>query len=106
MVPVPALEARISMVVQMFVLISLLLILLLLPAVFSLQTNGGFNAATGGGEIQTLWEVTNTIQYKPAPSLITRAEVRYDHSNSPVFMQGTQAVNNQTTLGFQVIYLF
>jgi hypothetical protein len=67
---------------------------------------GGFNVQTGGGEIQTLWEVTNTIQYKPAPSLITRAEVRYDHSNSNVFLNGTKATNNQTTLGFQVIYLF
>ena len=67
---------------------------------------GLFNTATGVGEIQTLWEVTNTIQYKPAPSLITRAEVRYDHSNSPVFVNGTQATNNQPTLGFQVIYLF
>ncbi|OAI47389.1 hypothetical protein AYO43_00685 [Nitrospira sp. SCGC AG-212-E16] len=67
---------------------------------------GVFNGATGGGEIQTVWEVTNTIQYKPAPSLITRMEVRHDHSNSPVFMNGTVATNNQTTLGFQVMYLF
>ena len=67
---------------------------------------GCFNFQTGGGQVQTLWEVTNTIQYKPAPSLITRVEVRYDHSDRNVFLQGTQATNNQTTLGFQVIYLF
>src|SRR5262245_57182772 len=71
-----------------------------------IPAGGLFNTATGVGEIQTVWEVTNTIQYKPAPSLITRAEVRYDHSNSPVFLNGTVATNNQTTLGFQVIYLF
>jgi len=76
------------------------------PGGFVPGANGVFNVATGGGEIQTVWEVTNTIQYKPAPSLITRAEVRHDHSNSNVYLNGTHSTNNQTTLGFQVIYLF
>jgi len=67
---------------------------------------GGFNVATGGGTTQTLWEITNTLQYKPAPSLITRVEVRHDHSDRNSFLRGTVATNNQTTLGFQVIYLF
>jgi hypothetical protein len=67
---------------------------------------GTFNTATGGGSTQTLWEITNTLQYKPAPSLITRVEVRHDHSNRNSFLNGTVATNNQTTLGFQVIYLF
>jgi hypothetical protein len=66
-----------------------------------------FNGATGVGQVQTIWETTFTLQYKPAPSLITRAEYRYDHSNHNVYLRGaSEAVNNQSTLGFQVIYLF
>src|SRR6185295_10202595 len=67
---------------------------------------GQFNTATGLGTVQTLWETTFTVQYKPAPQLITRVEGRYDHSDKNVFLNGTVATNNQTTLGFQVIYLF
>ncbi len=68
---------------------------------------GGFNVQTGGGLVQTVWEGTFTLQYKPAPSLITRAEFRHDHSNKNVYFRGSnEAVNNQSTLGFQVIYLF
>jgi len=62
--------------------------------------------ATPNGTAQTLTEGTVTLQYKPSPSLITRAEFRYDKSNQNVFLQGNQATNNQQTLGFQVIYLF
>jgi hypothetical protein len=70
-------------------------------------TGAGFNTATGGGQRQTLWEGTFTLQYKPAPSLITRVEFRYDKSDRNVFLRGaTEAINNQQTLGFQVIYLF
>jgi hypothetical protein len=67
-----------------------------------------FNGQTGFGQVQTLWETTFTLQYKPFPSLITRAEFRYDKSNRNVFARGqdNEAVNNQQTLGFQVIYLF
>jgi hypothetical protein len=66
-----------------------------------------FNAATGIGQRQTLWEGTATLQYKPAPSLITRVEFRYDKSDQNVFLRGaTEAINNQQTLGFQVIYLY
>jgi hypothetical protein len=65
-----------------------------------------FNAATGIGQVQTLWEGTATLQWKPAPALITRAEIRHDHSNRNVFLNGTNATNNQTTLGFSVVYLF
>ena len=67
---------------------------------------GGFNAATGGGVRQTLWEGTFTLQYKPAPSLITRAEFRYDKSDQNVFLRGGQGINNQQTLAFSVVYLF
>lgn len=66
-----------------------------------------FGGAAGtGGIAQTLWESTSTLQYKPFPSLITRAEFRYDKSDKNVFLYGSRPVNNQETLSFQVIYLF
>lgn len=63
-------------------------------------------AAGVGGIAQTLWENTFTLQYKPVPSLITRAEFRYDKSDKNVFLYGSRPVNNQETLSFQVVYLF
>ena len=77
--------------------------------------NGGVNqcAALSGGLnaavtpiAQTVWDATFTLQYKPAPALITRAEFRYDKSNRNVYLQGSEATNNQQTLAFQVVYLF
>ena len=65
-----------------------------------------FNTATGGGQRQTLWGGTFTLQYKPAPSLITRVEFRYDKSDQNVFLRDNVGINNQQTLGFQVVYLF
>ena len=67
---------------------------------------GGFNVQTGGGARQTLWEGTITLQYKPAPALITRAEFRYDKSDKNVFLRDSVGINNQQTLGFSVVYLF
>ena len=70
-------------------------------------TGGGlFNTATGAGQRQTLWGGTFTLQYKPAPSLITRVEFRYDKSDQNVFLDGPRASNSQDTLAFQVVYLF
>ncbi|MBK5282609.1 MAG: outer membrane beta-barrel protein [Nitrospiraceae bacterium] len=71
-------------------------------------TGGGllYNGQTGSGVVQTLWEGTVTLQWKPAPSLMTRAEFRHDHSNKNVFLNGGNAANNQSTLGFSVVYLF
>jgi hypothetical protein len=70
--------------------------------------SGPFGSLTGtpGTAAQTLWETTWTLQYKPAPSLMTRVEYRYDKSNHNVFLQGDKAINNQSTLGFSVVYLF
>ena len=65
-----------------------------------------FNQAGFGGIAQTLFESTNTLQYKPFPSLIVRAEFRYDKSNKNVFLYGSRAVNNQETLTLNVVYLF
>jgi len=69
-------------------------------------TGGFFNAATGIGVPQTLWETTWTLQYKPAPALITRFEYRYDHSNRAVFLDNDTPKTHQQTLGFSVVYLF
>ena len=70
---------------------------------------GGFatpaNAAVPG-TAQTLWEGTVTLQWKPAPSLMTRTEFRYDKSNKNVFLRGDEATNNQQTVSFSVVYLF
>jgi hypothetical protein len=65
-----------------------------------------FNFATGAGQPQTLWEGTFTLQYKPAPSLLTRTEFRYDKSNHNVFLEGGAPTNNQQTISFSVVYLF
>ena len=69
------------------------------------SSSGAVNA-TPAPTARTLTEGTFTLQYKPAPSLITRAEFRYDKSNHNDFLRGHEASNNQQTLGFQVIYLF
>jgi len=61
--------------------------------------------AIGSGG-QTLWEMTYTLQYKPVPFLITRLEFRHDHSDKGTFLKGTKGVDNQQTLGAEVIFLF
>ena len=76
------------------------------PGGFLAGAPGGFNLHTGGGLVQTLQSYTLTFQWKPAPSLLTRAEFRHDISNKDAFLYGTRAVDNQSTLGFSVVYLF
>ncbi len=61
-------------------------------------------AAIPGG--QTLWEMTYTLQFKPTPNLITRAEFRYDESDQNTFQDGAGVGNNQSTLAFEGIFLF
>jgi len=78
---------------------------------FAGGTNTCFGSPVGGavgtgGIAQTLWESTSTLQYRPFPSLITRVEFRYDHSNKNVFLYGSRPANHQETLSFQVVYLF
>ena len=63
-------------------------------------------AAHVPGNAQTLWETTFTLQYKPVPQLQTRMEFRYDKSDHNAFLRGSEAVNNQQTLGFSVAYLW
>ena len=64
-------------------------------------------AAQGAGTFnQTLWETTWTLQYKPVPNLITRAEFRYDQSDRDTFRDGTGVSDSQTTLAGEMIFLF
>ena len=67
----------------------------------ALICSGG--AIPGG---QTLWEMTYTLQFKPTPNLITRAEFRYDKSDQNTFQDGAGVGNNQSTLAFEGIFLF
>lgn len=71
-------------------------------------SGGNANVCTVAAPIaQTLWETTMTLQYKPAPSLITRLEFRYDKSNQNVFLDGQNTfTNNQQTLAVEAIFLF
>ncbi|MEO8328003.1 MAG: porin [Nitrospirota bacterium] len=71
-------------------------------------SGGNANVCTVAAPIaQTLWENTVTLQYKPAPSLITRLEFRYDKSNQNVFLDGhNSSTNNQQTLAVEAIFLF
>ncbi len=71
-------------------------------------SGGNANVCTVAAPIaQTLWETTLTLQYKPAPSLITRLEFRYDKSNQNVFLDGQNTfTNNQQTLAAEAIFLF
>ena len=71
--------------------------------------NGAGNAlvcAAGSTAAQTLWEMTYTLQFKPAPNLITRAEFRYDKSDQNTFQDGAGVGNNKSTLAFEGIFLF
>lgn len=55
---------------------------------------------------QTLWETTWTLQYKPVPNLITRAEFRYDESDRATFTDGDGVSKSQSTLAGEMIFLF
>ena len=55
---------------------------------------------------QTLWETTWTLQYKPVPNLITRAEFRYDNSDRNTFQDGDGVTDSQSTLAGEMIFLF
>ena len=60
----------------------------------------------GAANDQTLWETTWTLQYKPVPNLITRAEFRYDKSDRATFQDGDGVSNSQSTLAGEMIFLF
>ena len=60
----------------------------------------------GAATDQTLWETTWTLQYKPVPNLITRAEFRYDKSDRETFSDGDGVSDSQSTLAGEMIFLF
>ena len=69
---------------------------------------GNALVCASGTEIdqQTLWETTWTLQYKPVPNLITRAEFRYDKSDRSTFDGGDGPTDSQSTLAGEMIFLF
>ena len=68
---------------------------------------GWVSAAQDAGTFnQTLWETTWTLQYKPTPNLITRAEFRYDKSDRETFSDGDGVSDSQSTLAGEMIFLF
>jgi len=60
----------------------------------------------GAANDQTLWETTWTLQYKPVPNLITRAEFRYDKSDRNTFDGSDGPTDSQSTLAGEMIFLF
>ena len=64
------------------------------------------DAKKSGTFNQTLWETTWTLQYKPTPNLITRAEFRYDKSDRNTFDGGDGPTDSQSTLAGEMIFLF
>ena len=73
------------------------------PFVSCLGSSGAQDAGTFN---QTLWETTWTLQYKPVPNLITRAEFRYDKSDRNTFSDGDGVSDSQSTLAGEMIFLF
>jgi hypothetical protein len=49
---------------------------------------------------------TSTFQCKSFPSLTTRAELRYDKSDTNVLLYGSRPANHQESLFSQVAYIF
>lgn len=65
------------------------------------------NEGARTGTKQEMWEVTLTPEYIVNDNLVVRAEYRHDQSDANVFDEDTVAqVNNQDTLGLNVIYHF
>ena len=76
--------------------------------IFALSLRGESfdDAGVRTGVDQTLREVTLTPELRLTPSLMIRADARFDHSSSPVFQKGSAFVNDQTTVLFDVLYSF
>lgn len=52
------------------------------------------------------WENTATLELRPYKDLITRLEYRYDHATSDVYTVSSKAVDHQSTIGIEAIYVF
>ena len=57
------------------------------------------------GMMQTIREVTLTPEWKIGKSLVVRSDLRYDHSDEPVFERHDRQSSGQTTVSLNVIYL-
>lgn len=58
------------------------------------------------GTAQDLWEQTLTLELRPYKDFITRLEYRHDESSSKIFTDNQKSVDNQDTIGLEMIYLF
>ena len=73
---------------------------------FGDESIGNAHVCSGEPNDQTLWETTWTLQYKPVPNLITRAEFRYDKSDRNTFDGSDGPTDSQSTLAGEMIFLF
>ena len=64
----------------------------------------GALAGTAGNTAGDLWDLTWTVGYKPADSLLIRAEVRYDKANGAIFENSTRS--HQTTFALNTVFTF
>ena len=58
------------------------------------------------GVTQTLTEATLTPEYRVSKNFVIRVELRKDWSDKDVFQKGTTAINTQTTLQFNTLFVF
>lgn len=58
------------------------------------------------GTNQDAWEQTLTLELRPYKDLITRLEYRHDESSSRIFTDNQKSVDNQDTIGLEMIYVF
>lgn len=58
------------------------------------------------GVVQTLKEMTLTPEYRVSRNFILRMELRTDWSDKDVFQKGATAINTQTTLLFNTLFVF
>ncbi|MCB2203349.1 porin [bacterium] len=58
------------------------------------------------GVKQKLTEFTITPEYRPTDNFVFRMDFRMDSSDQNVFEDGEEMTDSQTTIGFNVIYLF
>jgi len=64
------------------------------------RTSGAFG--TPAGTAHKLWSLTGTLNVKTFPNVLLRPEVRYDHSNFPVF----NGKSGQASVALSVAYLY
>ena len=58
------------------------------------------------GTPQELWETTWTLELRPYKNFITRLEYRRDESSALIFADDKKSVDNQDTIGLEMLYTF